>query len=374
MDRFDVVIVGAGMAGASLAWHLAPRRRVLLLEREPQPGYHSTGRSAATLHSSYGNSTIRALTAASAPFYREPPEGFAPTALARPLGVLVMAREDQLDLLREETERACAFVPSVETWDRDRCLARVPILRPEQIGAAMFDPTMLDLDVAAIHAGFLRGSRAQGVELRCSADLVSAQKERDGWRLELRGGEVSCDVLVDAAGAWADSLAEAAGLAPLGIQPLRRTAITVQALGEVASWPMIGDVAEEWYVKPDAGRLLCSPADETPTPPCDAQPEELDVAICVDRIETAFDLAIRRIESRWAGLRSFAPDRTPVAGFDPRAPGFFWLAGQGGYGIQTAPALAALCAAQICGRPIPSHLDGIDPAALAPVRLLPEAT
>ncbi|MGD9512423.1 MAG: NAD(P)/FAD-dependent oxidoreductase [Geminicoccaceae bacterium] len=373
MDRFDVVIVGAGMAGASLAWHLAPHRRVLLLERESQPGYHSTGRSAATLHSSYGNRTIRALTAASAPFYREPPADFSQSPLARPLGIMVLAREDQLDLLREETGHARAFVPAVETWNRDQCLARVPILRPEQIGAAMFDPTMLDLDVAAIHAGFLRGARARGVELRCSAEFVTAARHGDGWHLATRQGEIGCDVLVDAAGAWADGMAEAVGLAPLGIQPLRRTAIIVQAPGNVASWPMIGDIAEEWYVKPDAGRLLCSPADETPTPPCDAQPEELDVAICVDRIETAFDLSVRRIESRWAGLRSFAPDRTPVAGFDPRAPGFFWLAGQGGYGIQTAPALAALSAALICDEPAPDGLEAIDPAALSPARLLPEA-
>ncbi|MFO1047214.1 MAG: FAD-binding oxidoreductase [Geminicoccaceae bacterium] len=373
MDRFDVVIVGAGMAGASLAWHLAPHRKVLLLERESQPGYHSTGRSAATLHFSYGNPTIRAVTAASAPFYREPPADFSPSALARPLGVLVVAREDQLELLGQEIEHARVFVPIVERWDADQCLARVPLFRRERIGAAMFDPTMLDLDVGAIHAGFLRGARSQGAELRCSAELTAAGRDGGGWRLGLRDGEIQCDVLVDAAGAWADPVAELAGLGPLGIQPLRRTAIIVQSPVEVASWPMIGDVGEEWYLKPDAGRLLCSPEDEIPTPPCDAQPEELDVAICVDRIETAFDLSIRRVESRWAGLRSFAPDRTPVAGFDPRAPGFFWLAGQGGYGIQTAPALGALSAALIRGREPPEWLAAIDPAALAPDRLLPPA-
>ena len=298
MDRFDVVIVGAGMAGASLAWHLAPHRKVLLLERESQPGYHSTGRSAATLHFSYGNPTIRGVTAASAPFYREPPAGFSPSALARPLGVLVVARDDQLELLRQEIEHARAFVPAVERWDADQCLARVPLLRRERVAAAMYDPTMLDLDVAAIHAGFLRGARGQGVELRCSAELTAAGRDGAGWRIGQREGEILCDVLVDAAGAWADPVAELAGLGPLGIQPLRRTAIIVQAPVEVAAWPMIGDVGEAWYMKPDAGRLLCSPEDEIPSPPCDAQPDELDVAICVDRIETAFDLTIRRVESR----------------------------------------------------------------------------
>jgi D-arginine dehydrogenase len=372
MKEFDVVIVGAGMAGASLAWALAPARRVLLLEQEAQPGYHSTGRSAATLHSSYGNATIRALTAASAPFYREPPPGFAEQPLSRPLGVLMVARDDQLAVLAEEAERARAFVPAIERWDAARCRQRVPSLRPERIAAALYDPTMLDLDVAAIHAAFLRGARGAGAVLRTDAALVAARARDGGWRVELRQGGVDCAVLVNASGAWADTVAGLAGLAPLGIVPKRRTAIIVQPPADsgVAGWPMVNDIEEEWYVKPDAGRLLCSPADETPSEPCDAQADEFDVAVCADRIETAFDFPIRRIESRWAGLRSFAPDKTPVAGFDPRAPGFFWLAGQGGYGIQTAPALAAFSAALIQGQGVPARLSAIDPMAIAPGRLL----
>jgi D-arginine dehydrogenase len=375
MEEHDVVVVGAGIAGASLAWALAPSRRVLLLEREGQPGYHSTGRSAATLHSSYGNATVRALTAASAPFYREPPAGFAETALAKPLGVLMVARDDQLGRLADEVEHARAFVPTLERWDAARCRARVPSLRPERIAAALYDPTMLDLDVAAIHAGFLRGARAAGAVLRTDSALVAARPGDGGWRLELRDGEIACGVLVNASGAWADAVAGKAGLGPLGIVPKRRTAIIVQppATSGVESWPMVGDIAEEWYVKPDAGRLLCSPADETPSEPGDAQPDEFDVAVCADRIETAFDFPIRRIEGRWAGLRCFAADKTPVAGFDPRAEGFFWLAGQGGYGIQTAPALAELSATLIRGEPVPERLAaaGVDlAAAVAPARLL----
>ena len=372
MEEFDVVVVGAGMAGVSLACALAPRRHVLLLEQESQPGYHSTGRSAATLHSSYGNATIRALTGASAPFYRDPPAGFSHASLARPLGVLLLARDDQLDPLEEAAEHASAFVAGIERWDAQRCLARVPALRREQIAAALYDPTMLDLDVAAIHAGFLRSARAAGAILRTDAALLGAQAAGGGWRLQLRDGDIGCAVLVNASGAWADTVARSAGLGPLGIVPKRRTAIIVQAPpgSAVETWPMIGDVAEEWYVKPDAGRLLCSPADETPSEPCDAQPDEMAVAICADRIETAFDFRIRRIESRWAGLRCFAADKTPVAGFDPRAAGFFWLAGQGGYGIQTAPALATLSAALICGEALPKHLADVDPATLAPGRLL----
>jgi D-arginine dehydrogenase len=372
MEEYDVVIVGTGMAGASLAWALAPHRCMLLLEQESQPGYHSTGRSAATLHSSYGNATIRALTAASAPFYRDPPPGFANAALARPLGVLMVADAAQLDLLEQEAAHSAAFVAGIERWSAAQCFARVPLLRPERIAAALYDPTMLDLDVAAIHAGFLRGARASGVSLRTDAPLLAAQPEAGGWRVEIAGGTLRCAVLVDAAGVWADSIAKCASLAPLGIVPKRRTAIIVKPPvgAEVADWPMVADIAEGWYVKADAGRLLCSPADETPSEPCDAQPDECDVAVCADWIESAFDFPIRRIESRWAGLRSFAPDEMPVAGFDPRAPGFFWLAGQGGYGIQTAPALAALAAALICGEGVPSPLAAIDPAALAPDRLL----
>lgn len=373
MERFDIVIVGAGMAGASLAWALAGKRSVLLLERETQPGYHATGRSAATLHRSYGNPTVRALTKASASFFLEPPPGFAEVPLASPRGLLVVAGPDQLAALEAEEELARRFVPEVERLDADGCLALVPALRRERIAGGLHDPSLLDLDVAAILAGFVRGARARGACLRGDAEIVAIGSTGNGWRLGLRdGAEIEGDALVDAAGAWADRIAELAGLSPLGIVPKRRTAIIVPAPAGMAvdRWPMIHDVEEAWYVKPDAGRLLCSPADETPCEPGDAQPEELDVAIAVDRIERAFDLPIRRIESRWAGLRSFAPDKTPVVGFDPRAPGFFWLAGQGGYGIQTAPALSALAASQILGEPPPDPLAGVDPAALAPERLL----
>lgn len=374
MERFDVCIVGGGIAGASLAWALAGRRRVLLLERESQPGYHSTGRSAATLHRSYGNATVRTLTAASAAFYLDPPAGFAEVPLARPRGLVVVAGPDQLDALEAEVAVSRRFVPDIETLTPQACLARVPLLRRERIAAGMYDPSMQDLDVAAVLAGFVRGARARGAVLRTGAEVRDLVRTGDGWRIALPDGAAGCEVLVDAAGAWADGLAERAGVGGLGIVPKRRTAITVSVPAEarVNEWPMIHEVTEAWYVKPDAGRLLCSPADEIPSPACDAQPEELDVAICVDRIETAFDLAIRRVESRWAGLRCFARDKTPVLGFDPRAEGFFWLAGQGGYGIQTAPAMATLAAAQITGEAAPEGLAALaDP--LSPGRLLTPA-
>jgi D-arginine dehydrogenase len=375
MERFDVVIVGAGIAGASLAYHLAPHRRVLLLEQEGQPGYHSTGRSAATLHRSYGNATIRALTACSALFYLDPPAGFSAVPPASPRGVLVAARADQLPELEAEIERSRPFVPEVRRLDGAACRELVPLLRPERIVAGMLDPTLLDLDVAAILQGFVRGARARGAALRGDARLEAIERQGAGWRVATREAAFLADLVVNAAGAWADTVAGLAGLASLGIVPKRRTAITVSAPAgvDVRPWPMVADVAEEWYLKPDAGRILCSPADESPCEPGDVQPDELDVAICVERIQENLALEIRRIESRWAGLRTFARDKTPAVGFDPRAEGFFWLAGQGGYGIQTAPAMAALATALLLGEPVPAPLAeaGIEPSVLRPARLLP---
>ena len=373
MDRCEIVIVGAGNPGTSLAWTLAGRRSVLLLEQESQPGYHSTGRSAATLHRSYGNAVIRTLTAASAPFYLAPPAGFSEVALTSPRGAMVVADADGLAALDAEIEAARPFVPDIRRLDADECVRLVPALRREAIAAGMHDPGLLDLDVGAILAGFVRGARGRGAVLRGDALLVAAEPAAEGWKLTLKGGErLDCGILVNAAGGWADQTAGCAGLAPLGVVPLRRTAILVQAPAGsgVERWPMIHAADESWYVKPDAGRLLCSPADEEPCPPGDVQPEELDVAICVDRIERAFTFPIRRVENRWAGLRSFAPDRSPVVGLDPRVPGLLWLAGQGGYGIQTAPALAQLAAALLLGERPPEVLQAIDLAAIAPGRLL----
>lgn len=375
MQEFDVVIIGAGMAGASLAWHLAPRLKVLLLEQESQPGYHSTGRSAATLHRSYGNRAIRALTAASAPFYLDPPAGFAETPLWRQSAVLKVAREDQREELAQNLDNTRRFVPDAQPLDRAGCLRLLPALRPDYVAAGLLDPTMLDLDVAAILGAFLKGARRRGTVLQTSAAVEALAAAPGGWTVTWRDGVARAQVVVDAAGAWADGIAALAGLAPLGIVPHRRTAVIVPAPADMptAGWPMVEAIGETWYLKPDAGRLLCSPADETPCDPGDVQAEELDVAICVDRIEQAFTFPVRRIESRWAGLRCFTRDRTPVVGEDPRAPGFFWLAGQGGYGIQTAPALATTATALITGDALtgPLHEGPFDTMLLRPDRLLP---
>jgi D-arginine dehydrogenase len=246
----------------------------------------------------------------------------------------------------------------------------VPALRPEWAAHGWYDASATDMEVAAILHGFLRVLRGRGGLVRADAEARGLERRGDGWSILLRDGTVRASVVVNAAGAWADSVAALAGLAPLGITPLRRTVVIVPppAGHDIARWPGVADIAETWYVKPDAGKLLCSPADETPSEPCDARPDELDVAICSDRVQQALDIEIRRIEHRWAGLRCFAPDRTPVVGFDPRTEGFFWLAGQGGYGIMTAPVLATLTACLVLGREPPAWLAGIDPAALSPDR------
>ena len=248
-----------------------------------------------------------------------------------------------------------------------------PLVREGYATAGMLDENGQDIDVAALHQGYLRRLRAAGGAIMTRSEVTGLSRDRDGWSVITRNGAVVAALVVNAAGAWADRLGEMAGAGQIGLVPKRRTALTVAAPDgfDASPLPLTIDIDEGFYLKPDAGRLLLSPADETPSRPCDAQPDEMDVAVCIDRIETAFDLSVRRIESKWAGLRSFVPDKSPVAGFSTRAPGFFWLAGQGGYGIQTAPALSRFAAAAILGRPVPPDIAdaGLDPSDLSPARL-----
>ncbi len=363
----DVLVVGAGIAGASAAFALARAGfSVRLLEREDQPGYHSTGRSAALFVKSYGNATVRELTRRSEAFFREPPEDFAETPLLHPRGVLLIARSDQLAALEREYAFARRFVPTVRRLDGEAARRMVPLLREGYAVAAVLDPEAADIDVHALLQGYLRGLRRYGGELVLDAGVGAIVRQGSCWRLHTRAGIHEAPLVINAAGAWADRLAEQAGIPPLGLVPMRRTAFILDPPAGIAvdRWPAVIDVEERFYVKPDAGRLLGSPADETPSPPCDAAPEEIDIAVAVERILAAFALEVRTIRRRWAGLRTFAPDRTPVLGFAPEAEGFFWLAGQGGYGIQTAPAMAELTRRLVAG-------EDADPllAALRPGRL-----
>jgi D-arginine dehydrogenase len=377
MREFDVAVVGAGIAGASLAWRLAASRRVLLLEREDQPGYHSTGRSAAMFMESYGPPGVRALTRASRAFYEQPPQGFGGTVLS-PRGCLYLAapgQEAALDAL--ERTLAEGGTP-VQRLDAAQTLARVSCLRPEAVVGSLAEADAQDIDVHALHQGFLRGFKAAGGELRTAASVTAARREGELWQLQLAdGSRVQAAAVVNAAGAWADELAALFGAAPVGLVPHRRSAFTFAAPAgvDVSGWPAVVGIGvgagESYYFKPDAGRLLGSPANADPTVPHDVVPEELDIALGIHQIEAATTLQIRRPASTWAGLRSFVRDGEPVIGWDARSPGFFWLAGQGGYGIQSAAGASELAAALLRGEPLPDTLaqHGVAPQLLAPQRL-----
>ena len=373
MQDFDFAVVGAGIAGVSAAYHLAPQARVVILERERVAAYHTTGRSAALHSETYGSAEIRAITVASGRFYRKPPAGFTNHALLTPRGALLAGRAEQQAALQKAAAEYARLVPSVRWLDPVETLRRQPLLKPEAgAGGAIFEAAE-DMDVAAIHGGFLKGARAAGAVLRLDAEVINLDRKDGRWTIRLRDGEsVTAATIVNASGAWADVLAGLAGAAPVGLVPKRRTAFTFDAPPglDLARMPMAIDFDETWYIKPEVGQFLGSPADETPSPPCDAQPEEMDIAIAVERIETATTLAIRRIKNKWAGLRSFVADKNLVVGFDPKVEGFFWLAGQGGYGIQTGEAAGRLAAGLALGKGMPADIAalGVSEAALSPAR------
>lgn len=369
VEHRDIVVIGAGIAGASVAAELADLGQdIVLLERESAPGYHTTGRSAALYTPSYGPKVIRALTRASAAAFDAAPTEDRPHPLLRSRDVLFVAREDQEAALDEQAiELDLPRLSVAETR------ARLPLLRDDYLVGALLDSRSADIDVEALHRQYLRRLSATGGETRLKAEVTGLSRDGDTWRIETSLGAMTARVVINASGAWADALASMAGVATIGLVPKRRTALLVAppAGVSVEDWPMAVDIDEDFYLRPDAGKLLISPADETPSEPCDAQPDEWDVAVCVDRIQTAFDLPVRRIDHKWAGLRSFVADKAPVVGYAPDAPGFFWLAGQGGYGIQSAPAMARTAAALVMGLPIPEDIaaEGVTAAQLSPARL-----
>ncbi len=372
--RFDVVVVGAGMAGASVAWELAATRRVLLLERESQPGYHTTGRSAALYIATYGTPQIQALTRASRPFFDAPPDGFGDTPLLAPRGVAYVAGPHQFDRLTATFEQARQRNPRVRLLPRDVLLQMLPCLKPDAVAGGMAEDEAADMDVHALHQGYLRGLRRRGGVLRTDADVAGLRPSGGGWAVALAdGAQLHASVVVNAAGAWADVVAGLAGAAPVGLEPRRRTAFTfpVPPGMDATHWPAAIGIEEDWYFKPDAGQLLGSPANADPVAPHDVVPEELDVALGIHRIEEVTQFQIRRPTRTWAGLRSFVPDGDPVIGWDADAPGFFWLAGQGGYGIQSAPGAALLARNLLLGEALDSRLvrEGVTPEALSPARL-----
>ena len=365
MDHFDIIIVGGGMAGASLGAEIADTARVLLIEAESLPGMHSTGRSAAIWLESYGGAGVAPLTAASKDFLERPPAEFAESGFLSPRGTIHV----------DETGRADAFASlpaSVETvaMSRSELEAAIPGISARWVQARL-EPGCADIDVARLHAAYLRHYRRRGGTVWTDSRLATARYEGRSWLVSLEDGRtVSATTLVDAAGAWADPVAVACGVAPLGIAPKRRTMVQAR-VGRtgLARLPQVSDAAGSFYFKGEGDNSVwISPHDEIATEACDAQPEEIDIAVAIDRFERAVDWPVERVERSWAGLRSFAPDRLPVIGYDAVAPGFFWFAGQGGFGIQTAPAAAKLAAAVLLGRDPDPMVAALDPANYSPAR------
>lgn len=373
---FDFAVIGAGMAGASVAYRLAHKgASVIVLERESQPGYHSTGRSAAMFMESYGTDQIRALTRASRGFYMNPPEGFCSSALLPARDVLYVGQQGQQQLLDDALAMYLRDGLKAEMITAERAKALVPVLEQDKIIGAVHDMAATDIDVAELHQGFLRGMREKGAQLRCNAELLNAERDAQTgvWSLTLPGGDViRARAVVNASGAWADTVAQMCGAKPLNIQPKRRTAFTFNPPEGVDAhaWPVVIGVDESFYFKPDAGQLLGSPANADPVLAHDVVAEELDVAMGIHSIEELTSLRIRRPNHVWAGLRSFAPDGDFVVGWDPQVQGFFWLAGQGGYGIQTAAGASATACALLLREELPESVreQGVDPAKLSPAR------
>ncbi|KQZ79748.1 FAD-dependent oxidoreductase [Rhodanobacter sp. Root561] len=366
----DVIVIGAGMAGASVAYFLAPHARVLVLERESYAGMHSTGRSAALFSETYGSAQVRALTRATRPFLASPPAGFAAEPILGPRGATLVGNAAQVDDVSALYEAIRPFTRDIELHDAAQLQAAVPVLRPEFAQIGLHEPGAADIDVNELHQGFLRGLRARGGQLRVDVAIRAIERDTGGWRVEDGEHAYRAPLLINAAGAWVDQVARLAGVAPLGIVPKRRSAFVFdppEALA-TARWPFINDFSETFYFKPDAGLLLGSCANADPVEPHDVQPEEYDIALGIHNIEQATTMTIRRPRRTWAGLRSFVADGDLVGGFATDAPGFFWVAAQGGYGIQTSAAMGEACAHLALGLPLPAPLvdAGLSAKMLAP--------
>ena len=371
---YDFVVIGAGIAGASVAAELGDGASVLVLEGESQPGYHATGRSAAMYVPAYGPPAIRALTRAAGPFFHAPPQGFTEAPLLSRRDILMVAREDQ----RESTLAFMADAgdgADLEPVGGERVAAMQPLLRRGYATHGVIDRSGSEIDVNALHRGFLRLLKSRGGVVATNRPVSALRRDAGAgvWVITAGADEVRAPVIVNAAGAWAEQIGRMAGAEPIGLVPKRRTALMLAPPRDVDAGrlPMTIDMDEAFYLKPENGQILVSPANEDPMPPCDVQPEELDIAICLDRIERAFDMPITRPRSKWAGLRSFVADKTPVAGFSDAVDGFFWLAGQGGYGIQTSPSLARAAAGLAKGQGLPTDITdgGVTADMLAPSRL-----
>lgn len=366
---YDFLVVGGGIAGVAVAAELACHGKTCVLERENSLAYHTTGRSAAILMESYGNALIRTLTCASRNFFENPSPDLSNEALCSARGALILSDEEHFDKLRARHQMVAQHVPGIVMLDQESVLELAPFLIPMKWVAGIYESSAIDLDVHAIHSAFVKGIRQRKGEIRTGAELVAAHYRESTWIVSLSNGEIiETGSIVNAAGAWADSVATICGAAALGVRPLRRTVVVIDPKQDVSRCPYIGTVDEQIFIKPDVGRLMVSPCDENQVEPCDALPEEIDVAITMDRLEQSTILRPKQVLNRWAGLRVFVSDRSPIVGADITAPSFFWYAALGGYGIQTAPALARLCSSLVLGKGIPGDIDVLEDD-VAPSRL-----
>ncbi|MFV3332131.1 NAD(P)/FAD-dependent oxidoreductase [Pseudomonas sp. NY15437] len=376
MIEVDYLIIGGGIAGASTGYFLSRHGKVAVLERESHAGYHSTGRSAALYTVAYGTPQVRALTAASRDFFDNPPEGFVEHPILTPRGEMTVDFEGNPEELKRQYESALASVPEMRLLSADEACAIVPVLRRDKVHGAMLDPSAADIDTDGLLQGYLRGIRRNGGSVQLDSEALEIRRIDGAWEVRCAQQTYRAPVLVNAAGGWSDKIAELAGAAPLGLVPKRRAAFLFSPPEGVDShaWPVLVSLDESFYFKPDAGMLLGSPANADPVEPHDVQPEELDIALGIYQIEEHTTLSIRRPSHTWAGLRSFFADGDLVSGYDPATPGLYWVAGQGGYGIQTSAAMGEASAALIRREALPEHLTrhGLTAEMLSPARLLVE--
>jgi D-arginine dehydrogenase len=374
LANFDFIVVGAGIAGASAAYELQQYGSVVLLEREPLPGQHTTGRSAAFLVDSYAGPVVRRLTRAGRGFFEHPPEGFVDAPLVTSNSVLWIGREDQRASLDEALANGCESGAELHEVSIAEAREICPILREDYVAGAVAEPSALHIDVAGLLEAFLRGFRRRGGAIATKAEVTRVERAGTAWEVDAGGQTLHAGVVVNAAGAWCDEVGRLAGARPIGLRPLRRTVITFDgpADTDIRSWPLVMDADEDFYLKPEGALLLASPCDETPSEPCDAGAEDHEVALAADYVQRATTLEIRHIRNRWAGLRSFVADRGPVIGMDAEQPGLFWLGGQGGFGIMTSPAAARAAAGLIVDDALPEDLRalGVTATMLSPERLV----
>jgi D-arginine dehydrogenase len=366
MKSFDIIVIGGGIAGASVAAHLAAERRVAILEMEERPGYHSTGRSAASFEPNYGPPAMLAFTRASEHFFRQPPKGFADAALISPRDSIFLMPEGQ----EEAAERLLAKSDKLAEISIRATQEFFPVLRNNYAQRAFLDPNTGDLDVDLIHRGYLRLFKERGGSVLTSHQVKGLLYRSGQWQIATEHGIFTSPVVVNAAGAWGDVVAKLGGVKPVGLQPKRRSigVIPVEHEEDAMNWPMVTDVGETWYCKPQSGKLMVSSADATPVDPHDAYADDMAIAEGIERLMTATTLEVERLEHSWGGLRSFVPDGNPVVGFAPGQEGFFWLVGQGGYGIQSSPALSETAATLILDKPLPVSViaHGLELSDIAP--------